>query len=52
MKEKIIELISINGVINNRRITESYFKNNYYKLYLNICEKYNNIKYHLMKYYI
>lgn len=47
-----MEIISENGVIVKRRITESYIKNNYLELYNNICKHYqkHNISFNEMLY--
>ena len=42
MKEKILKIVTIDGVINSRRITESYFKKNHIDIYLAIIKLYNN----------
>lgn len=54
MKTTLINAVSINGVINNRRITESYIKNNYFELYQKIQNKFKmlNISFNEMIYLI
>jgi len=54
MKEKILKIITINDSICNRRITESYFKKNYNRLYLELIEKYKttNISFNEILYLI
>jgi len=34
MKKKILEIITLDGNINKRRVTESFFKKNHYEIYL------------------
>jgi hypothetical protein len=43
MKEKIINIITIDGKVSSRRITESYFKKNYNEIYLKLLEKYKEL---------
>ena len=52
MKEKIIEIISIDGVICSRRVTESYFKKNHYNIYSNLINKYKNLSFQEILYFI
>lgn len=54
MKTTLIKAVSINGSINNRRITESYIKNNHPELYLKILNNFKmlNISFNEMMYLI
>jgi hypothetical protein len=42
MKEKILEIIKNDNIIIKRRLTESFFKKNYYNLYVLINNKFKN----------
>jgi hypothetical protein len=44
MKERILKIVRINNVINNRRITESYFKKNYFDFYIEIINNFKQTK--------
>jgi len=54
MKDKLLKIVTLNGKIENRRLTKSFFKKNHYEFYLEIIEKYSklNIDFNIMLYLI